>query len=112
MSSGLQSSSPSPVTNTSSQLMAASATGVPPEAAFAALKLSATFDVAPAVEEAPANAAPKPVTVTGTPTEVPLTVMLLAPRTAVAAIVKFPATMPASSAFTTPCGANKYTLPG
>src|ERR1700735_57915 len=62
-----------------------------------------------APDSAPANA---PASDTGTPVEVPTTVILAAPMTCTAAILRLPATrMPASPAFTSPFGAMRLTRP-
>src|ERR1700733_287398 len=114
ISSGLQFSSPSPVTNTSSHDRAFCASGAeasfsaafPPTEAVAAL-------LAPLAElDAPDNDGLMLLTSAGTPLAVPPKLMLPTPSTERAAILMLPAApMPASPALTVPTGAIKSTLP-
>src|SRR5580658_4851907 len=101
-SSCLQFSSPSPVTNTSSQLRAVCARGVASLPAAAA----DSADAAPlvvallATEDTPDGLAASPLRSEGTPLAVPPILML--PE----------APIPASPALTVPTGASRSTLPG
>src|SRR5260370_27195911 len=112
MSWGLRGSPPRQGTNTCSHPRAASACGAcfellfePPRVFWAVLVAADPAELAPAV------VAPNATSGGGRPTALPLTLMLLASNTAVAAMVRLPATMPASFAFTTPWGANRSTSP-
>src|ERR1700730_8642335 len=115
MSSGLQFSSPSPVTNTSSHDNAVWASGAAASlsAALPAIELVDELVVLLAALDAPAKDAPMLLTSAGTPAAVPPKLMLLTPITAAAAMLMLPAApMPASPALTVPCGAIKRTLAG
>src|SRR5262249_35762528 len=105
-------SSPTPTTNTSSHASADEACGAFLELLSSPVLACAALVAAVADELADADKAPKAGGAGGNPTAVPLTLMLLAPSTAVAAIVRLPATIPASFALTTPCGAKRSTSPG
>src|SRR5262245_61505695 len=113
-SSALQTSSPKPSTNTSSQPSAADARGADCSERLAPWSTTAAAALLLPLETllTPERPAARPPASTGTPTETPETVMLLEPGTAVAPIVRLPATMPASPALTTPRGAYRSTSPG
>src|SRR5579863_6390462 len=115
MSSGLQFSSPKPVTKTSSHDSAACASGA--AASFSAAALAAAAVEAllapPAAADAPESEAPILLICAGTPVAVPPKLMLLMPTTEAAAMLMLPAApIPASPALTVPTGAIKSTLPG
>src|ERR1700722_14131288 len=115
MSSGLQFSSPRPVTNTSSQDKAFCASGAadslsaaPPLTALVAALLVPLAEFA-----APDRDALTLLTSAGTPVAVPPKLIFVTPMTDWAAMLILPAApMPASPALTVPTGAMRSTLPG
>src|SRR5208282_350006 len=114
MSSGLQFSSPRPVTKTSNHDSAACDSGAAASfSLFGVAVLAEELLAALAVLDAPASETPMLLTCAGTPVALPPKVMLSRPTTCNAEMLILPAApMPASPALTVPSGATRFTSPG